>query len=222
MTQTKHSFRKTVAQDIDLGYLLYLPEDYDDSKRYPLILFLHGAGERGDDLDLLKLHGPPKRIANGDHFPFIIVSPQCPENERWSSFWDALVALVDEIIANYAVDEKRVYLTGLSMGGFGTFEVARKYPNRFAAIAPICGGLPVLVDPAMAAQVLIEMPTWVFHGAKDDVVPLEASQVVVDALKAVGNPVTFTVYPDADHDSWTETYDNPALYDWFLQHKIGE
>jgi predicted peptidase len=220
MTQTKHSFKKTVPQDVALDYLLYLPDGYDESNRYPLILFLHGAGERGDDLDLLKLQGIPRRLAEGRGLPFIVVSPQCPLNESWVPFRDGLIALVDEIVVNYAVDKKRVYPTGLSMGGFGTFEVARRHPTRFAAVAPICGGLHILVDPGMTAQVLKGLPIWVFHGAKDDTVPVESSQVVVDALKAAGSSVKFTVYPNADHDSWTETYDNPDFYDWLLQHTL--
>jgi predicted peptidase len=118
------------------------------------------------------------------------------------------------VIAQYAVDEERVYVTGLSMGGFGTWSLAQAHPERFAAIAPICGG----GNPELAGN-LRHVPVWAFHGAKDNVVPLSASQEMVDALKAIGADVKFTIYPEAYHDAWTETYENPQLYEWLLQHK---
>jgi predicted peptidase len=144
--------------------------------------------------------------------PFIIVSPQVPERANWDP--DALDALFDDIIKRYAVDEDRVYLTGVSMGGAGTWRLASAHPERFAAIAPICGW----GDPGMARRIG-SIPTWVFHGAKDDIVPLRASQEMVDALKQAGNEPKFTIYPETGHDSWTETYNNPAVFEWFLSHK---
>ena len=128
---------------------------------------------------------------------------------------EALNALLDEIVSKYAVDEDRIYLTGLSMGGFGTWSLATAYPERFAALAPICGrGNPE------KAHVLKDIPVWVFHGAKDETVPPENSQQMVNALKECGADVQYTIYPDAGHDSWTETYNNPKLYEWFLEHKL--
>lgn len=196
-------------------YLLYLPPEYDaaDSSRdWPLMLFLHGAGERGSDLEKVKIHGPPKLIAQGRHFPFIVVSPQCPEGRWWDI--DVLSALLDHIVANYNVDRDRIYVTGLSMGGFGTWSLAAKEPHRFAAIAPICGG----GEPADAPK-LKHLPVWVFHGAVDNVVPIQRSKDMVEALEAVGGNVEFTTYPLAGHDSWTETYNNQDLYDWMLRQK---
>jgi predicted peptidase len=197
---------------VELDYLLYLPKDYDAKDEWPLLVFLHGAGERGDDLELVKKHGPPKLIENGKDLPFIVVSPQCPSGQWWTSKPLELTALIDEIVATRKVDESRIYLTGLSMGGFGTWMLAAYTPQRFAAVVPICGGGEVL-----ATQALGHMPTWVFHGAKDPVVPLKRSQDMVDALERVNKQVKFTVYPDALHDSWTETYNNPELYTWLLE-----
>jgi predicted peptidase len=124
-----------------------------------------------------------------------------------------LKALLDEVIANYAVDPDRTYLTGLSMGGYGTWSLAMTYPARFAAIAPICGG-----GIADWVSVLKDVAVWAFHGADDPLVPLDQGQRMVDALRACGGNVTFTVYPGVEHDSWTQTYENPELYDWLLQH----
>src|SRR5262249_51338391 len=160
-----------------------------------------------------KAHGPPKLVSQGKEFPFIIVSPQCPEGTRgWDN--DTLITLLDEISAKYAVDADRVYLTGLSMGGYGTWSLAMAYPERFAAIAPIAAG-----GERRGLRRLKDVPAWVFHGAKDPVVPIKADQDMVDALKAAGGDVKFTIYPEAEHDSWTETYNNPQLYTWFLEHK---
>jgi predicted peptidase len=163
----------------------------------------------------VKVHGPPKLIAQGKSLPFIVVSPQCPRRSSWSSPEQVAVlkALLDEITEKYRVDESRVYLTGLSMGGYGTWALASTYPERFAAIAPICGG----GQPRMARR-LRGVPIWVFHGAKDGTVPLARSEEMVEAVKKAGGSVEFTVYPEAKHDSWTVTYDNPKLYDWLLSH----
>jgi predicted peptidase len=199
-------------------YLLYLPEGYGQKgKKWPLMVFLHGAGERGDNLELLKLHGPPKLIEQGKKFDFIIVSPQCPAHQWWPAKADVLIALFDEIESKYDVDKDRVYLTGLSMGGFASWTLGCGYPERFAAIAPICGGGEKLLAPAMKS-----LPIWAFHGAKDPIVPLARSQEMVDAVNAAGGNAKLTVYPNAEHDSWTQTYDDPALYEWFLSHRISD
>jgi predicted peptidase len=213
--QRGRTFKTQVTIPVTLNYLLYLPEGYDPKQRWPLVLFLHGAGERGNDLDQVKNHGLPKLIEEGQEFPFIVVAPQCPKSESWNGKAQiaALSALLDEIERNYTVDPDRIYITGLSMGGYGTWALATAHPQRFAAIAPICGG-----GNAATVRAIRHVPAWAFHGAKDTVVSLEASQVMVDALKACGGSVRFTVYPDAGHDSWTETYANPELYTWLLQH----
>ncbi len=208
--QTAH----TVARDVKtrLQYLLYLPKDYDKKKAWPLVLFMHGIGERGHDLNKVKVHGPPKLIEAGKSFPFVVVSPQCPDNQWWEPV--SLTALLDEVVENYKIDKDRVYVTGLSMGGFGTWSLAAYSPQRFAAIAPVCGG-----GDAAIAKKLGHLPVWAFHGAKDPTVPIARDQAIVDALKQAGGNVKFTVYPNGGHDVWTETYANPKLYDWLLEHK---
>ena len=199
---------------VSLDYLVYLPTDYEKKDSWPLLLFLHGAGERGDDLELVKKHGPPKLIEQGKPFPFVVVSPQCPMDGWWSTKPLELVALLDEIVAKYKIDQDRIYLSGLSMGGFGTWMLAAYAPDRFAAIVPVCGGGEVLM-----ARRLTHLPVWAFHGAKDQVVPLGRSEEMVDALKKLHGDVKLTVYPEAGHDSWTATYENPEVYEWLLQQK---
>lgn len=206
-------FKIEVQQDVSLEswFLLYLPEGYDSlDRKWPLLMFLHGTGERGNILELLKIQGPPKSIEYGKSFPFIVVSPQCPEDERWSV--EVLDMLLDEMARRYRVDTNCLFVTGLSMGGQATWELAYTYPDRFAAIAPVCGW----TDVSQASKIK-KLPVWVFHGANDDVVPPEESINMVNALKALGSPVKFTLYPEADHDAWTETYDNPELWEWLME-----
>lgn len=220
MRQQKQSFTTQITKS--LNYLLFLPTDYKEGgKKWPLILFLHGAGERGNDLELVKKHGIPKIAEQRSDFPFVAISPQCPARFWWGDYAEVLDALLEETLAKYAVDPDRVYLTGLSMGGYGTWHMAVTYPHRFAAIAPICGGGVWYLGFPERVHVLKEIPVWVFHGAKDQTVPLEESAKLVRELEACGGNVRFTVYPEAAHDSWTETYNNPELYEWFLKHKRG-
>jgi len=197
---------------VQMGYLLYLPPDYDKHESWPLLLFLHGGGERGSDLDLVKKHGPPKLIAAGKNFPFMVVSPQCPLDKSWEPL--ELVALLDEIGRKCKVDKDRIYVTGLSMGGFGTWRLAAYAPQRLAAIAPICGG-----GETYWTKQFVHLPVWAFHGAKDPGVPVERSQAMVDALTKNGGDARLTVYPDAGHDAWTATYENPQFYEWLLAQK---
>ena len=214
----KCNFARTVRHKAAGSYLRYLPDEYNESgETWPLVLFLHGAGERGDDLDLVKLHGPAKLASEGRKFPFILIAPQCPANSWWSDEVVLLEGLVDEVIQAYNVDEDRVYLTGLSMGGYGTWALAHVLPDRFAALAPVCGrGNPMCVERVR------HIPAWVFHGAKDEVVSVKHSQDMVDALCAAGAGPKLTIYPDAGHDSWTKTYDNEKFYEWLLQQKRGK
>lgn len=215
--QQEMKFEKRIVKTVKLNYLLYLPKNYNTKEKFPLILFLHGMGERGDDLNKLKVHGIPKIVEQKDDFPFIAVSPQCPADSWWTAETDALNALLKDVVKKYSVDKKRIYLTGLSMGGFGTWSLAIAYPEWFAAIVPICGG----GDPEKVSAIK-DIPVWVFHGAKDNLVKLEQSERMVNALKQIGGNVKFTVYPDAEHDSWTATYDNPELYEWLLQQSKGK
>lgn len=199
---------------LELDYLIYLPDNYGkEEKAWPLMIFLHGAGERGSDLNRVKFNGPPKLIEQGRQFPFIVVSPQCPTDKWWPNMIEHVMALIEETVDHYSIDENRIYLTGLSMGGYGTWTIASAYPERFAAITPVCGG----GQPYLAGN-LKNIPVWAFHGAKDPVVPLEQSQQMVDAVKWVGGNAKLTIYPEADHDSWTETYNNDELYEWLLSH----
>lgn len=217
--QTAQKFSVERQQLLAADYLLFLPDGYgtNATKRWPLILFLHGSGERGTNLSLVTKHGPPKLDTTQTNFPFIVVSPQCPEGKIWSN--DLLLALLDDIQNRYAVDPHRVYLTGISMGGFGTWSLGLSHPERFAAIAPICGGgdfiTPYLADKSQLRQLAV----WAFHGGKDPVVPLEESQRMVNFLKKLKvSEVQLTVYPEAGHDSWTQAYADSELFAWFLKH----
>jgi predicted peptidase len=215
--QQPKTFQRQMTKTVGLSYLLYLPPGYDEKQPWPTILFLHGMGERGDDLEKVKVHGIPKKLEAGEDMPFIVISPQCPMGSFWTLETDALNALLDEVIDHYAIDTDRLYLTGLSMGGYGTWQLGTEYPERFAAVAPICGG--GFPERAVALK---DTPVWVFHGDKDEVVLIRESQEMVDALEACGaKDVQFTVYPGVGHDSWTQTYDNPKLYNWFLSHRRG-
>lgn len=205
-------------------YLLYTPPGAatqnaaSTTQRWPLVLFLHGAGERGDDINLVTVHGPPKLIERGQDYPCFVVSPQCPAGN--SSIWTpgTLLCLLDDLEARLPIDRSRVCVTGISMGGYGTFELARTAPNRFAAIAPVCGGAPPIW-----AWVLQGLPIWAFHGDADTVVPVGQTRDVIDWLHRVkANPAPkLTIYPGVGHDSWTATYNNPELFKWMLAQKRG-
>jgi predicted peptidase len=223
--QTAKQFAFSHSTTATVNYLLFLPQgcEVKGEKRWPLILFLHGAGERGNEVWKVAVHGPPREVAAHADFPFIVVSPQCPEGRIWSN--DVLLGLLDDIMRTYPVDPSRVYLTGLSMGGYGTWELGLAYPERFAAIAPICGGANLITSllasgDAQKTAAARSLGVWAFHGAKDPVVPVTESQRMVEWLKGHGvTDVKLTVYPEAEHDCWTESYRNPELYDWFLKHQ---
>lgn len=215
MSQTPQHFTGQMTRSISLGYWLYLPPDYDQQKTWPLVIFLHGLGERGSDLEKVKIHGLARNIAEGEDFPFIAVSPQCPDTTVWPEQVEALNDLLDHIIANHRVDIKHIYLTGLSMGGYGTWAWAARYPERFAAIAPICGG-----GNWWMPERLKHTPIWAFHGDADEVVPLAESERMVSRIQELGGDIRLTVYPDVAHNSWEVTYNNPELYTWFLSHQL--
>lgn len=220
LSRARFTARETVRHE--LHYLLSFPDGYSrtSGKRWPLLLFLHGAGERGTSLNRVATHGPPKVVTNGVNLPFVVVSPQCPADQIWND--SALLGLLDSVMAKHRIDPKRVYVTGLSMGGYGTWSLLTHHPERFAAAAPICGGgerIRLLLMTEAQKKALRTMGIWAFHGAKDSVVPLEESERMVKAVKAAGNKsAKLTVYPEADHDSWTATYGTPELFDWFLQY----
>jgi predicted peptidase len=207
--------RRTFTQETN--YLLALPEGYlqDTARRWPLVLFLHGSGEAGYDVDKVRSHGPPKMVDQGRKFPFILVSPQADPAFGWET--ETLYHLLLTLRQKLRVDNARIYITGLSMGGYGAWKMAMKYPELFAAVVPVCGG-----GNTDDLSRLRNTPVWVFHGAKDNVVPLSESQKMVNALKKFNSNVKFTIYPDASHDSWTATYENDSLYKWMLsQHLQG-
>ncbi|HEY0065555.1 MAG TPA: prolyl oligopeptidase family serine peptidase [Telluria sp.] len=197
-----------------LRYLAFLPKSYSArGPGAPLILFLHGSGERGSDLEKVKAWGPPAIAEKDAEFPFIVIAPQLPEGESWDAL--ALKNLLDDVLKKYKVDPDRVYLTGLSLGGYGAWDLAARHPQYFAALAPICGGGIVRTAGSMRT-----IPTWVFHGKKDDAVPEEESARMVAALKAAGGNVQYTVLPEGGHiDAWVHAYDKAGLFDWFLQQR---
>ncbi|MFW6324742.1 MAG: alpha/beta hydrolase-fold protein [Desulfovibrionales bacterium] len=224
MKQQPHRYALPENPKVYLNYLLYLPEDYkeDTGKSRPCILFLHGAGERGDDVSILTRTGLPEHVEKQQDFPFITVSPQCPDGSGWHLHVEVLHLLLGDIMEKYRIDPDRLYLTGISMGGAGAWHFGSQYPERFAALAPICGyGQEHLGFPERVCA-LKNVPVWAFHGAKDSVVPPVHSQVLVDTLGDCGGNVKFTLYPDLAHDSWTATYSNPELYTWFLMHTRQE
>jgi predicted peptidase len=194
-------------------FAIYYPPGFKENlRKWPLILFLHGAGERGNDLEKVKVQGLPAMLEiEKEDIPFIVAYPQCPLRQYWSV--DLLNDWMNKVLAQLKdqVLHSHIYLTGISMGGYGTWHWATATPDRFTAIAPICGG----GDPAQAFR-LKDVPIWAFHGAKDYIVPLSESVEMVEAVKRTGGKADLTIYPDAAHDSWTDTYHNPLLYDWFL------
>lgn len=209
------SFVSEITIKLGYKYLLTLPEGYgkDPAKKWPLLVFLHGAGERGDDLSLLKKHGPHKLISAGQTFEAIVVSPQVPDGEYWSPH--GVKALVDAIKRSQRVDDSRVYLTGISMGGFGTFDTIAEYPAVFAAAIPICGGAGISV---LKFEKIRDLPIWIFHGGKDPVVPVQFSEMAMNWFERVKAPkVKIHLYPEAEHDSWTQTYENPEVWKWLFE-----
>lgn len=209
MPATPKTFEATLTQRVSLRYLLYLPDGYDPAgKAWPLVLFLHGSGERGTDLSILARQGLPK-LAQTRHLPFILVAPQIPEGEVWSA--DALKALLDDLQSTLRVDPDRVYLTGLSMGAFGAWDLAISQPDRFAAMAVVSGG----GNPVEVCK-LKSVPVWIVHGRKDDVIPVSWAEEMGRRLERCAGNVKVTVHPDAGHDAWTRTYEDPAFLDWLL------
>ena len=233
--------KKWLVQGSDtLPYRILLPKDYDTAKKYPVLFFLHGAGERGRDNEKQLVHGAKLFLQQDirDHFKAIIVFPQCAENDYWSNvlrmhddkgkrtftFLEEgaptrhmvlLQELVRYVIQNYPVKKEQEYTGGLSMGGMGVFELVRRMPKTFDAAFPICGG----ANPATAIK-MKKTNWWIFHGAKDNVVPPQHSEDMYRALKAAGSKVKFTLYPGANHNSWDDTFAEPGLLNWlFSQHQ---
>ncbi len=212
------------------GYLLYLPEGYEDQpdQTWPLILFLHGFGDCGNNLFLLAKASPFMYIREKGPLPFIIAAPLL-KAPGYASFPEAyLDGVLEEVLANYRVDQTRLYMTGLSMGGEATYRFALHRPDTFAAIAPLAGFNPKYSPEALSGgyeaftqpmEMIKDVPVWAIHGADDAVVPLDLAQKTVDDLKEVGGDIQFTILENHDHDVWTDTYTDPQFYDWLLQHQ---
>ena len=216
--QVAQSVTVTVEHDgkpaqVQMRYLLFVPESYSDQQgKLPLMLFLHGSGERGSDLEAVKKHGPPMLVEKQPDFRFIVVSPQCPKDMRWNA--DELVKLVEHVANTLRVDRQRMYITGLSMGGSGTWSLLAEHPGLFAAGVPICGR-----GELANAEKLAKTPLWAVIGGKDKPELVAGNKELVAAIEKAGGKIKFTLYPEAGHNSWTETYNNPAVYDWLLQQK---
>lgn len=200
-------------------YTVYLPPGYTASRKWPVILFLHGAGERGNDGMKQNTVGlGPALQRYPERYPAVVVLPQCPTGERWSGApAEAALRALERTVAEYQGDPDQLYLTGLSMGGFGSWYLAARYPDRFAAVVPICGG----GDPA-AAEKLKGLPIWIFHGDADNAVPVARSRDMLAAIWAAGGTrVWYTEYPGVGHNSWDRAYGEPELARWLFEQRRG-
>lgn len=221
MLLTSHEIAGTITRSFRIPYVLYLPPSYqpEGGEQWPVVFFLHGAGERGADLSELGKHGLVRQVKEKRDFPFILVAPQCPLDWTWDRSLEELDLLLEEIITNFRVDMEQVYLTGLSMGGYGTWHWAMRQPNAFAALVPICGGTMPLMGFPQKIAALKHVPIWVFHGADDQVVPAARSQELVDVLTALDAPIRFTKYAGVGHHSWDRAYNESELIPWLLKQK---
>ncbi len=206
-------------KNVDYQYLSYTPKDYntDTLKTWPLIIYLHGGSDRGNDLKKLYSQGIPDQIYRGREFSFIVISPQCPEHIRWSTDnW--FENFYTEIKAKYRIDTNRVYLTGMSLGGSGTWYLAAKYPDIFAAIAPMSGFTSHMDFIDNNIDKLTNIPIWAFHGKIDNVVPFEETERIIKKLEGKNKDLIFTIEPEVGHWINWLVYPNQELYDWFLKH----
>ena len=208
------SFNKTVEKTVHFPYAVYTPEGYDGSKPYPLLIFLHGAGERGEDPSLLWRYGFLNDAQNGKSFPFLIVAPHITsKNKYWGNYTESLNIFLDGILETYNVDKSRIYLTGLSMGGTGTWHWLMANPERFAAAAPVCG-----TGVYWFACQVTKTPLWVFHGDNDEIVPATESISMVENIKKFGGEPKLTIFEGVGHDAWRYAYTD-ELVNWFMEHK---
>ena len=197
------------------GYLEYLPKEYGKGEKMPLVIFLHGAGERGDDLELVARHGWLKHVRNGQEYPFVILAPQCPQNDYWGCYIESLNAFLDTALKEYDVDPKRVYLTGLSMGGTGTWLWSLANPERFAAVLPVCGS-----GVCWYAGKLVNKPVWAMHGDADTTVDWGESVRMTEAIRKRGGNPKLTLYPRVGHNAWDYAYSDPEVIEWMLAQKM--
>lgn len=210
---TKHTWKS--EKYYNFNYIKYLPKDYDENKKYPLVLFLHGAGERGEDLDAVSRHGYMKYVReNGKEYPFIFIGPQCPDDKFWGCYTESLIAFLDYLCTEMPIDLDRVYLTGLSMGGTGTWMLAMADPKRFAAIAPICGSGII-----WNAGILKDIPIYMYHGDCDEIVPINESVNMLKAIDKVGGNAELKICYGIAHNAWDIAYNGDELQNWLLSHK---
>jgi predicted peptidase len=208
------------ADKSNAKYVLFIPHNYEGDKEYPLILFLHGAGERGTDGEKQVKQGIGNAIkfkGKEKTFPFIVILPQAVKG--WQAEGDdakRALAILDEVQKTYKVDSRRIYLTGLSMGGFGTWSLAAAHPNKWAAIAPICGG-----GNPKSAEKIKNIPCWCFHGGSDPTVKAQRSREMIQALKEAGGDPRYSEFPYVGHNSWDPAYATQELYGWFLSHRLN-
>jgi predicted peptidase len=217
MTQAAHRHTTSLTLDVDLPYLLHVPDGDPPASGWPLVLFLHGSGERGRDADLLRLQGLPKRLEEGLAFPALVVSPQCPDGDVWPQHFPALLDLLDAVAARHGADPDRVVATGLSLGGAGTVHLVAAHPERFAGLVPICGPWTWYYANAAMAR----LPLWVFHGSADQVVSVADSRRLVARVRELGGAPRYTEYPGVGHDAWTPAYADPEVLDWLLAQRRG-
>lgn len=206
------SYTTQITVKTKMNYLLYIPQE--KSELMPLLVFLHGGGESGDDIEKVKKHGSPKLIEAGKEFPFYVLSPQNPYEK---GFWDDRVIynLMQKIIHENSIDTNRIYLVGLSRGGYGAWRLAMNNPDVFAAMAVICAASA----PENYTGWVKNIPVWIFHGKKDETVPFSESVDMAMALEKEGADVKLTLYPEAGHDAWTQTFENEEFFDWLLKHR---
>lgn len=211
MMVTEHSF--TFHEDT-LPYMITTPTGYRKEERLPLVVFLHGAGERGNDLSLVRKLGAAKVMSADPDYRgtrAVTLSPQCPDRDIWSNHTFTLHALILAIMEEYQIDPDRVSITGLSMGGFGTWEMICRYPGLFSAAGPVCGG-----GMSWRGDLPKRVPIRAFHGDLDRTVPLEYSLMMVRAVNAAGGHAELTVYPGVQHDSWVQAYEESDLIPWLV------
>ena len=199
-----------------IKYLIQLPRGYEENTNrfWPMVFYLHGIGEWGDDLTKVLRFGPPRLVAQGRDLPCIVVSPQVPKGYFWFRESNAILEILEEVITRYRVDKRRVHATGNSMGAFGAILLVAREPERFASLVPVCGG----VDYVDSLR-LRDVPIWAFHGEKDPIIPVEESRRLVKLVNQIGGKARLTIYPDAGHNCWDRAYDDPALWDWMLAQK---
>ena len=209
---TKHKWES--KEHFNFSYIKYLPRDFDENKEYPLVFFLHGAGERGDNLDLISLHGYMQyHREQGREYPFIFIAPQCPADKYWGCYTESLLAFLDQICETLPVDKNRIYLTGLSMGGTGTWMLAMADPKRFAAIAPICGS-----GICWYAGSLKDVPIYMFHGDCDKVIPISESVTMLRCVNLSGGNAKLEILNGVEHNAWDYAYSDSKLEEWLLSH----